>query len=157
MARVCKNPYTTNQISASGLGTLGMIYDGVDSLGLPAKFRLVQFEDAVTYAAGHLCEFSDATMQQVTNDKAGGSSLGRCPAGIALRAMTQNYFGYILVQGYHASALGDGSVGVGEAVMSHATTDGAFDTATGAGKQVGVALADDSGSPTTFAGYFNFI
>lgn len=155
MARVTRDPYTVNDASAKD--TLGMVYDGLDELGLPAKFRYVQFEDAVTYAAGHCCEFSDATLKQVTNDKSGGSSLGRCPAGIALRVMTQNYYGYVLVLGYHSTALGDGSVGVGQAVMSHATTDGAFDTQTAGNKQVGVCLVDDTGSPATFPGYFNFL
>lgn len=155
MARVTRDPYTVND--ASPRATLGMLYDGLDELGLPAKFRYVQFEDAVTYVAGHVCEFSDATMKQVTNDKSGGSSLGRCPAGLALKAMTQNYYGYVLVQGYHSNCLGDGSVGVGQAVMSHASTDGAADTQTAGNKQIGVALADDAGSPTVFAGYFNFL
>jgi hypothetical protein len=155
MARVMKDPYTTNQVSIDGLGKLGQVYDGLDSLGLPAKFRLVQFKDAVTYVAGHVCEFADVSMTTVTNDKSGGSSLGRCPAGVALLAQTQNYYGYVLCQGYHASVLGAGSVGVGEAVMSHATTDGAADTQTAGNKQIGVALADDSGSPTTFAAYLN--
>lgn len=157
MARIQDDPYTANH--ASPKHTLGMVFDGTDSLGLPAKFRYVQFEDAVTYVAGHCCEFSDATLKQVTNDKAGGSSLGRVPAGIALRAMTQNYYGYVLVQGYHASALGDGSVALGDAVMTHASTDGAFDTQTAGagGRQVGTALAADSGSPTTFPGIFNFL
>lgn len=155
MARISEDPYTVNHSSPKH--TLGMLFDGVDTLGLPAKFRYVQFEDAVTYVAGHVCEFSDATMKQVTNDKAGGSSLGRVPAGLALKAMTQNYYGYILVQGYHASVLTDGGVSVGEALMSHATTDGAADTQTAGNKQIGVALATDAGSPTTSPAFVNFL
>lgn len=157
MARVCSSPYTTNE--ATPRATPGMIYDGLDSLGLPAQFRYVKFDGLASLVAGDVVEFNNVAMTSVTDDKTGGTpaSLGRCPAGIACYAVTEDNYGYILVRGYHATCQGDGSVGVGEAVMSHATTDGAADTATGAGRQIGVALADDSGSPVVFAGYFNFL
>jgi len=157
MARICDNPYTFQ--STTAVHQPGQIFDGVDELGLPAKFRFVKFDGLASAVAGDVAEFNSATMTSVTDDKTGGTpaSLGRCPAGIFCVTPTEDSYGYVLVQGYHSTVQGDGSVSAGQAVMSHATTDGAADTQTAAGKQIGVALTDDSGTPIVFAGYFNFL
>ena len=129
--RISVNPATINDVSARY--ALGMVFEGEDSSGRYAAWRYVQFLDAVTYAVGHLCEYADTLGTKVTNDRAGGTSIGHVPAGVACMIMTQNYFGFIQVAGI-ATVYSDGSVAAAEAVVPHATVDGQADTAvTGAG------------------------
>ena len=67
-------------------------------------YRYVQFKDAVTYAAGQALTYAGATnLGVVTNDISGGSSIGAVAAGICLRVMTQNYYGFILVKGFYSA------------------------------------------------------
>lgn len=160
MARIARDPYTVNEAVAKD--TPGMIYDGLDSLGLPAKFRYVQHVNAVAVVAGHcaiLAALPSAGVFKVTNDVAGGATTpiaGPIGVGVYLKAVTENYFCYVLVQGYHATALGDGSVAAGEMVTAKAA-DGTFDTAASTLRVVGVCIEDDTGSPATFKGLFNFL
>lgn len=66
-----------------------------------AKFRYVQFRDAVAYAQGNICFWSDdsATMYQVTVDYS--ESLGDVlwAVGVVLGTQTQNYYGFVQVAG----------------------------------------------------------
>jgi len=155
------DPYTMNDLTPRM--TPGTIFDGVDSLGQPAKFRYVKHVNAVATVAGHCAVLAALPAEgtyTVTNDVAGGATTpiaGPIGVGVYLRAVTENYYCAVLVQGYHATALGDGSVAAGEEVTAKAT-DGTFDTDAGAAlKVVGVCIEDDAGSPTTFKGIFNFL
>lgn len=145
MARIGFLPSTVNDSSTTFV--LGQILDYQGNL-----YRYVQFLDAVVYAAGHVCAWANATRTAVTNDRAGGSAIGIQTAGIALAAMTQNNYGFILVEGYYATVLGDGSVAVGESVVLDTGVDGGADTmAAGEEDEVfGMALAADTGTPATF-------
>ena len=114
-------------------------------------YRYVQALD-IAVANGLVVENADAANSyEVSIDRAGGSSIGRIPAGVGIGAITADYYGWVLVRGVHTSVLSDGSVAVGEAVVPHASTNGGIDTAaTGStvavtGQQlVGYALADDT-------------
>lgn len=118
-------------------------------------YRYVKFVDAVTYAAGHVVEWC-AGFTSVTNDRTGGSSLGRCPAGVCLAAMTQNYYGFVQVAGVgDVAMLTDGSVAGGEWLVSDSGTDGGADTmAAGEEAQVfAFAIAADSGTALAGTSY----
>jgi hypothetical protein len=158
MARIAHDPYSYHTAAlGSSDPTPGQVFDGNDELGRPAKFRFVKHVNAVTVVAGHAAQFTKTTLDEVSNDVSGGAvAIISVPAGIYLFPVPQDHWCYVLVEGYHSTALGDGSVAKGEAVMVKAA-DGQFDTATGAGVQVGVALEDDGGSPTVFKGLFRFL
>ena len=114
-------------------------------------YRYVQFKDAVTYVAGHVCTPANTSWTAVTNDVAGGSSVAATTfGGIALAAVTQNYYGWVQIGGV-ATVVGDGSVAADEAVVVH-STDGQADTMAAGEEHLifGRALEADSGSPATF-------
>ena len=108
-------------------------------------YRYVQFKDAVTYVASPkmVLTWADTACTTVTNDRAGGSSIGQIPAGVCINVQTQNYYGFIQVSGVVTVGPTDGSVALGELVVPHATTDGGVDTWSSTLQPFGVALADD--------------
>ena len=117
MLTINYDPATANH--ASPKATLGAIYwhEG-------KAYKYVQFIDDVTYALGHVCLWANDSGTAVTNDKDGTSIADTDPtAGICLRAMTADYYGYIQVSGT-AEVLGDTNVAAAEYVKSH-TVDGA--------------------------------
>lgn len=105
----------------------------------------VQYKDAVTYVASPkmVLTWADTACTTVTNDRAGGSSLGQIPAGVCPVVMTQNYYGFSQLSGTVTVGPTDGSVALAEMVVPHASTDGGVDTWSGTLKPFGVALADD--------------
>lgn len=111
-------------------------------------YKFVQFKDAVTYVASPamVVTWADTACTTVTNDRAGGSSIGQIPAGVVCAVMTQNYYGFIQVTGVVTVGPTDGSVATAELVVPHATTDGGVDTFSSTLEPFGVALADDSGT-----------
>lgn len=139
------------------LGTLGS-YDVALASGERVQnlYRYVKFLDAVTYVNGHVLAHT-ATPWNVTNDRAGGTAnIGGTAAGLATRAHTQNYHGWMQVAGVNENCLGDGSVAAGESVVLH-SVDGAADTMA-AGEEdhaFGTALTADTGSPTVFTVVLN--
>lgn len=145
-----ENPADCNDVNPRW--TLGEIFRYNDSTYGPQLLRYVKFLDAVTYVAGHVCVAASATAWSVTNDVAGGSALGTASdaavgqraVGIALRAMTQNYHGFVVVQGRCAVFTDDGVSQMHHLVPHNA--DGTADTmADGEEEQVfGYALADDN-------------
>lgn len=126
-------------------------------------YRYVQFLDAVTYAAGQSVTWAIATnSMKVTNDRAGGSSVAVVPAGICLRVMTQNYYGYVLVRGVYTTLKTSGAddIVAGESLICHATTDGTCDgVAAGSTTTAsfGFALAADVDADDTVAGVVNIL
>lgn len=151
--------YSTNDLGPRH--TPGIIVDGIDTIGQPAKFQYVKHVNAVAVVAGHCAILAAAPASGsfiVTNDVAGGTTTplaGPIGFGVYLNVVTENYWCWILKKGYHATALGDGSVAAGEQITAKAT-DGTFDTAASTIRVVGVCLVDDTGSPTTFPGLFDF-
>lgn len=137
---------TTSVLDARcpALGTVVWV-DGI-------AWKFVQFKDAVTYVCSPamIVEYANTAGTAVTNDRAGGSSLGRTPAGVMNTngdIPAQNDYGYIQLTGIVTVGPTDGAVALGEMVMAHATTDGGADTWTyTSSAPIGQALADDTGT-----------
>lgn len=149
MANVQVNVSLTDN-SATARHTLGDIH-----FESGKAYRYVLAEDA-DLAAGDVVEFSDTTGYEVTNDRSGGSSVGRVVAGVAVGTITDGQYGWIQVSGV-GTVKTDGGVSAGDALVPHASVDGQADTAasgstvTNTEAQVfGYALATDTG--TTSAG-----
>lgn len=86
-------------------------------------YKYVQVEDAAL-TIGQVVELSDTTGSEVTNDRAGGASLGRIAVGVALGSVTDAYFTWIQVGGVNDYVVTDGNVTAGGALIPHATGDG---------------------------------
>lgn len=91
-------------------------------------YKYIQVED-LALAVGDVVEYSNTTGWEVTIDRAGGSSLGRIAAGVALGTVTDAYYGWIQVAGLNTYTKTDGSVAVGDALVPHASANGQADTA----------------------------
>jgi len=90
-------------------------------------YKYVLIED-MAVAVGDVVEYSDTSGYEVTKDRAGGSSLGRVAAGVALGTITDAYYGWIQVAGLNTYTKTDGSVAVGQGIVPHATSDGVADS-----------------------------
>lgn len=119
--------------------------------------RYGQFKDAVTYAAGQVCTIANVSGSAFTNDISGGSSVGAIVAGVALGVMTQNYYGFVLVEGYYPTIKTSGAddIAIGENLFVHGSTDGTCDG--GAANawttaNFGVAVAADVDADNTVGG-----
>lgn len=91
-------------------------------------YKYILVEDAAL-AVGDVVEYSDTSGYEVTKDRAGGASLGRVAAGVALGTITDAYYGWIQVGGLNTRVKTGGSVAVGAALVPHATSDGLAVTA----------------------------
>ena len=118
-------------------------------------YRYVLVEDA-NLANGDVVEFSDTSGYEVTNDRAGGGSIGRVVAGVAIGVVTDAQYGWIQVSGRHTAVKTDGGVAAGDNLVPHTNKDGKADTGTSAstvvitaGQVFGHALAADTDSTTT--------
>lgn len=103
---------------------LGSIFFGING----KVFRYVQFLDAVTYVAGHVCTFgtTGTDVWKVTNDRSGGSAVtGHGVAGVLTTGNgsvpTQNQYGWLQVAGECNCA---GTYAAGDLVKPHASNDG---------------------------------
>lgn len=138
---------------SSAMEDLGTVFED----GSNGKvYRYVLIED-MAVANGDVVEFSDTTGYEVSKDRAGGSSLGRFVAGVAVGTISDGYYGWIQTSGVHTAVATDGAVVLGDRLVPHATADGQADTeangstvAVTSGQVFGFALATDSG--TTSAG-----
>lgn len=133
--------------------TPGRIYSAHDG----CLYRYGQFKDAVTYVAGHVCTIAAVDMTAFTNDISGGSSIGSIVAGVAVRVMTQNYYGFVKCAGYHATIVTSGAddIAIGESLIVHGSTDGACDgVAAGSTTTAsfGVCVTADIDAANTVAG-----
>lgn len=90
-------------------------------------YKYILVEDAAL-AVGDVVEYSDTSGYEVTKDRAGGASLGRVAAGVALGTITDAYYGWIQVKGLNTYTKTDGSVAVGQAIVPHASSDGVADS-----------------------------
>ena len=152
-AALTTDPSTYNTAAADSSLVVGGLYRYATNGWI---YRYVQFLDAVTYAAGQSVEWAATTGLSVTNDRAGASSVGRAAAGVVLAVMTQNYYGFILVNGFYATLATSGAddIAAGETLITHATTDGTVDgVATWTLGCLGVATAADVDADNTVAGY----
>jgi len=154
---ITEDPTTVND--AAPRYTLGDVFQKTILVsGVPYinKYRYVQFKDAVTYAAGQSCTWANATATAVTNDRSGGSSIGNQCAGVALLAVTQNYYGFVQTAGYHSALVtnGDDDIAAGVPLVVATGTDGACDSAADPNPSLyfADALAADVDAANTVAG-----
>lgn len=97
-------PNATND--ASPKATVGGLYTHGGNI-----YRYMQAEDQA-WVAGYALQFTD-TFGEATTDVSGGSASGGA-AGIAQYAVTDAYYGYVLVKGYATGLLTNGSVAAGD-------------------------------------------
>lgn len=137
---------------ASALSEVGsIVHDGATG----KSYRYVQVEDAAL-AANDVVTYSDATGAEVTKDRAGGSSLGRAFAGVALNTVTDAYYTHVQIKGLATCKVAAGvSVAAGNRVQTDATNDGCVAayaaTASSVDYSFGQALAADTAT-TSAAG-----
>jgi len=117
-------------------------------------YKYVLVED-MALAVGDVVEYSDTTGYEVTKDRAGGSSIGRVVAGVALGTVADASYCWIQMRGRNANVKTDGAVTAGQGLVPHATVDGRADSeANGStvtvtsGQVFGHALETDDGTTT---------
>lgn len=135
--------------SATALVEPGTVFED----GATGKaYRYVLAEDA-NLANGDVVEFSDTSGYEVTKDRAGGSSIGRVVAGVAIHTITDAQYGWIQVSGRHTGikVAAGVSISAGAVLIPHATSDGTVDTAAAGstvvnteGQRFGFALGADT-------------
>jgi len=118
-------------------------------------YRYVLVED-MAIAKGDVVEYADVTGYEVSKDRAGGSSLGRFVAGVAVTTISDAQYGWIQVSGICDYVKTDGGVALGDLLVPHASTDGVADTEASAstvvvtsGQVFGFALNTDTATTTT--------
>lgn len=148
--KVVRAPLTSN--SATALVEPGCVW--YNEAGDKA-YKYVLVEDA-NLAKGDVVEYSDVTGYEVTKDRAGGSSLGRFVAGVAITTITDGQYGWIQVSGVNEYVKTDGGVALGDRLVPHASSDGVADTEANAstvvvtsGQVFGFALNTDTATTTT--------
>ncbi len=122
--------------------------------------RYVKFVNAIAYVAGHVCSPTVVTNHEITNDCTGGAAepIAVIFAGMALRVMTENYYGWALIYGYYPSIKTSGAddIAVGESLIMHATTNGTCDGVAANAmttSSFGIAYAVDDNDLNTVAGF----
>ncbi len=135
---------------ATAQHALGHVVEGRDAAGLAARYRYVQFLDAIAYVAGHVVVMASATTFAVTGKKAGGSALaGLEPVGIVFQATppTQNQYGWVQISGIATVLITWAAVIAGDRLVVDEKVDGAsrelvYTTyAAAQARNVGTALA----------------
>lgn len=141
MSKVIPSQLTSNDSTVKG--TLGQIYVKNDS-----TYRYFRVKDAAV-AASKVVEYSTTT-NAVTMDRAGGSSLGRFVAGVAVSTVSAGNYGWIQTSGT-ASALvpAAGVIAAGDLIAPHATGDGAIVKATTSTIKYVFAVACGADTATT--------
>lgn len=95
------------------------------------KLRYVQFLNAVTAVAGHVCCPVAKDGTTITNDITGGSATPFAVifGGLLLNVVTANYYCYALVWGRYPTIATSGAddIAAGESLIMHASTDGTCD------------------------------
>ena len=113
--------------------------------------KYVQAKDAVTYAAGQVLTKANVKWTAVTNDIAGGSSIGKTFGGIALAAYTTGNWVFVLVDGYYPTVLTNGDDDIADGVqLISGTADGVCDSGT-ATHSFGHAIGADVDANNTVA------
>ena len=119
-------------------------------------YRYVQIKDLAVIDGDVCCADAESgtSITKATQDRS-ADLLSNAACGVAVGAITADYYGYLLVRGRHDAVMTDGSVATGDPLVPSATTDGAAHTATvtATGTDIeyvfGVALEGDTS--TTYA------
>lgn len=107
------DPYTANDASPRMSPGTRFSYQG-------KEFVYARAEDAA-WTAGSVLEWADTTMTEASPDRAGASAISGAPAGVALCAVTDAYYGCILVKGFHSAVRVEAGVAAGDNLMVSAT------------------------------------
>lgn len=136
-----------NVSSATGYGEPGHVwYDGSNG----KAYKMILVEDA-NLAANDVVEYADSTGYEVTNDRAGGSSLGRTAAGVAVATVTDGNYGFIQVEGVATAKVAAATAISAGDLITTATTDGCVETATTSTFKDAFAVALSADTATTSA------
>ena len=112
-------------------------------------YRYVLIEDA-DVANGDVVEYSDTSGYEVTKDRAGGASLGRHAAGVAVGTITDAQYGFIQIDGISSVTVpAAGAVAAGDLLVPHATSDGGVAKATTSTFKNAFAVALSADTATT--------
>lgn len=148
---VAKTGFTAAN-DATDLNQVGTIMDDGEN---GKAYRYVQVEDAAL-AANDVVSYSDTSGNEVTQDRAGGSSIGNTFAGVAVNTITDAYYGWVQVKGRATCKVAAATaISAGNRVQLDTTNDGAVAayTATTSSTDLsfGVALGADTAT-TSAAG-----
>lgn len=139
---------------ATDLNQVGTVMDDASN---GKSYRYIRVED-LALAANDAVEFADATGTEVTQDRAGGSSIGRTFAGVAVSTLTDAYYGWVQIKGVatcqvEAGAAVGTTVPAGSRVTTHATANGSVAaysaTTSSIDYSFGVALSADTATTST--------
>ena len=109
-------PLRANDSSAKG--AVGVLFTREGK-----SYRYYKIKDAAL-AAGNVVEYS-TTAGAVTKDRAGGSSVGREAAGVAVGTVTAGYYGWVQVAGTCSVTVpAKGVVSAGNRLIPHPSSDG---------------------------------
>lgn len=113
-----------------------------------AEYRYYQVKD-LALSANRVVEYSTTT-DAVTMDRAGGTSIGRTVAGVAVATVSAGNYGWVQVSG-SVSALTPAAIAIaaGDLVVPHATSDGGINKATTATFRHAFAVALGADTATT--------
>jgi hypothetical protein len=129
---------------STDLNQVGSIMDDASN---GKQYRYVKVKDA-NLAANDVVEFADATGTEVTKDVAGGSSVGRQFAGVAVNTITNKNYGWVQIKGLATCKVLKGTAVLKGARVKTGTADGCVATyATTTGSEdysFGMALANDT-------------
>lgn len=118
---ITEDPESYSEVEPSGRFILGDWY--VDKSG--RQFRWFKLVDAVIAKPGFVGEWASTTKNFVTVDRAGGSSLGRIPAGVAMTTTSlANPYSFWLVRGLTDKIINDTGASGAQVKMASSTTDG---------------------------------
>ena len=118
-------------------------------------YKYVQAASDTTVANGTALAYVDTKGKKVTSDISDADV--NQPAGVGIGAITANYYGWILIRGYHSAIKtnGDDDISDGDSLVL-CSTDGTVDSvASGTAptsKIIGVAVAADNDDDDTVAG-----
>jgi hypothetical protein len=137
---------------ATDLNQVGTVMDDAST---GKAYRYIQVED-MDLAANDVVTYSDATGKEVTKDRAGGSSLGNTFAGVAVSTLTDEYYGWVQIEGLATCKVHTGgSIAAGARVQADPTNDGCVvaytATTSSTDLSFGMALAADTAT-TSAAG-----
>lgn len=112
-------------------------------------YRYVQVEDA-NLAANDVVTFSDTTGAEVTNDRAGGSSIGNeMAAGVALATVTDGNYGVVQVGGVATMKVAANvAIAAGDLLVPDSSNDGAVASASATTSSVEAPFAIALGADT---------
>lgn len=115
------------------------------------EYKYVLVED-MNLAVNNTVEYSDTSGYEVTKDRAGGASLGRAFAGVALGTVTDGQYGVVQTKGVCTVTVPASiAISAGDALVNSPSSDGGVNAATTSTRQFawGMALTGETTSAAT--------